>query len=222
MDVLEYLDAVSNGNYTSVEYSSRNGWLKGRAGTIGASDSAAVIGKSPWMTEADLWERKAFPETAKVNEGNASTDRGHRSENHIRELYAIETGLRVYDGTNIILTSVEHPFMSCTLDGIVKCETPKILEIKSVRWSREWCDDMIPQHYLAQCLHQLAVTGWEEAILLARFIRTEGWDMANERCYHIVRSDYKNQIEKLIWKEEEFWSKYVLTKKRPPVRMPKI
>ena len=66
------------------------------------------------------------------------------------------------------------------------------------------------------------MTGWNEAILLVRFTRNEGWESASERMYHVKREDVQDQIDKLVRKESKFWNEYVVNKKRPPCRMPTL
>lgn len=212
-----------NGKYFVKACDSTKDWLAARAKGIGASEVAAILGKSPWMTARELWEEKVHPENVKFK-GNADTERGHRSEAHIRELYEIEMGVRVYDGTNIILRSVEHPFMSCTLDGfILEKDGPCVMEIKSVRGVHgDWSEDCIPVYYLIQVLAQLIVTGWRKAILVARFCRNAGWDKAFERTYRIHASDYEDEMDRLAQKVKAFWEDNVMAKKAPGVRVPSI
>ena len=217
------LSELSKGEYESVLFMQDDKWREGRKHSIGASDAAAVIGISPWKTEAQLWDEKANGKTLDFH--NADTVRGHRSENHILELYGIETGRKIFSGERIMLTSNRNPFMSCTLDGIDFTDenNPIVIEVKSVKFSHgEWSDDKIPDYYFTQLLHQLAVTGWNEAILLVRFARNEGWESASERMYHVKREDVQDQIDKLIRKEGKFWNEYVVNKKRPPCRMPTL
>ena len=223
IEELNVLRDKSNGMYYAVGYSNRSAWLDGRANGIGASEVAAVLGKSPWMTERELWESKVNPSSRKHN-GNADTERGSRSEEHIRELYGIEMGCRVYDGTNIILRSAEYPFMTASLDGfILEKDGPCVMEIKSVRKSGgDWSDDTMPNYYLLQVLAQLVVTGWKEAILVARFCRSQGWDKAFERTYRIYASDYGDAMTKLVGKVASFWTNNVLANKAPGVRVPSI
>ena len=198
-------------------------WRQARQNSIGASDAAAVMGISPWKTEAQLWDEKANGKTLDFH--NADTVRGHRSESHILELYGIETGRKIFSGERIMLVSNHIQFMSCTLDGIDFTDenNPIIIEVKSVKFSHgEWSDEKIPDYYFTQLLHQLAVTGWNEAILLVRFTRNEGWESASERMYHVKREDVKDQIDKLVRKESKFWNEYVVNKRRPPCRMPTL
>ena len=222
-DRFKKLSELSKGEYESVLFMQDDKWREGRKHSIGASDAAAVMGISPWKTEAQLWDEKANGKTLDFN--NSDTVRGHRSENHILELYGIETGRKIFSGERIMLMSNHNPFMSCTLDGIdfTDEDNPIIIEVKSVKFSHgDWSDDKIPDYYFTQLLHQLAVTGWNEAILLVRFTRNEGWESASERMYHVKREDVQNQIDKLVRKEGKFWNEYVLNKRRPPCRMPTL
>lgn len=217
------LSELSKGEYESVLFMQDDKWREGRKHSIGASDAAAVMGISPWKTEAQLWDEKANGKMLDFH--NSDTVRGHRSENHILELYGIETGRKIFSGERIMLMSNRNSFMSCTLDGIDFTDenNPIIIEVKSVKFSHgEWSDDRIPDYYFTQLLHQLAVTGWDEAILLVRFTRNEGWESASERLYHVKRADVQDQIDKLARKESKFWNEYVVKKRRPPCRMPTL
>lgn len=217
------LSELSKGEYESVLFMQDDKWREGRKHSIGASDAAAVMGISPWKTEAQLWDEKANGKTLDFH--NSDTVRGHRSENHILELYGIETGRKIFSGERIMLMSNRNSFMSCTLDGIdfTDEDNPIVIEVKSVKFSHgEWSDDRIPDYYFTQLLHQLAVTGWNEAILLVRFTRNEGWESASERMYHVKREDVQDQIDKLVRKESKFWNEYVVKKRRPPCRMPTL
>lgn len=217
------LSELSKGEYESVLFMQDDKWREGRKHSIGASDAAAVMGISPWKTEAQLWDEKANGKTLDFH--NSDTVRGHRSENHILELYGIETGRKIFSGERIMLMSNRNSFMSCTLDGIdfTDEDNPIVIEVKSVKFSHgEWSDDRIPDYYFTQLLHQLAVTGWNEAILLVRFARNEGWESASERMYHVKREDVQDQIDKLVRKESKFWNEYVVKKRRPPCRMPTL
>ena len=217
------LSELSGDEYSSWLHPDEDAWRQARQNSIGASDAAAVMGISPWKTEAQLWDEKANGKTLDFN--NADTLRGHRSESHILELYGIETGRKIFSGERIMLLSKRNWFMSCTLDGIDFTDenNPIVIEVKSVKFSHgEWSDEKIPDYYFTQLLHQLAVTGWNEAILLVRFTRNEGWESASERMYHVKREDVQDQIDKLVRKEGKFWNEYVVNKKRPPCRMPTL
>lgn len=231
-EVAKMLAEISSDKYTVYQCKTRDQWLKRRTKTIGASDAAAVLGLSPWMTEAELYALKTGQVVYKESDGNAAITRGQKSEEHIRELYAIEMGEEVMDGTGIILQSVANPFMSCTLDGIIihrepgnsiaEPIVPSVLEIKSVLRGQDWTNDTVPQHYLVQVMHQMVVTGWNQVVLRARFSSTKEWPTAYERSYVFNRQDYQDQMDKLVAKERKFWFENVISGKRPSVRMPSI
>ena len=220
------LDSLSNGKFGSVRCDSRSGWLAQRLKSIGSSDAAAVMGMSPYMSEADLWERKRTS-TITESEENDDMRRGHESEPLLLSLYSIETGHGVLWGDGIILRSKKHPFMSATLDGIgidPSDAEPYVIEVKSIsRKGDDWTDDTVPVHYYLQVLHQLSVTGWKKAVLLARFCRTEwGGDSAYERCYHFDRAELEKEISSLEKVEEKFWNECVVGGMRPAVRVPEV
>lgn len=220
------LDSLSNGKFGAVRCDSRNGWLSERLKAIGSSDAAAVMGMSPYMSEADLWERKRTS-TISESEENDDMRRGHASEPLLLSLYSIETGHGVLWGDGIILRSKKHPFMSATLDGIgidPSDAEPYVIEVKSIsRKGDDWTDDTVPVHYYLQVLHQLSVTGWKKAVLLARFCRTEwGGDSAYERCYHFDRAELEKEISSLEKVEEKFWNECVVGGMRPAVRVPEV
>lgn len=223
IEELNVLRDKSRGMYDAVGYDSAEAWLRGRSHGIGASEVAAVFGKSPWMTARELWEAKVHPENIKFK-GNSDTERGHRSESHIRELYGIEMGVRAYDGTNIVLRSSRHPCMTASLDGfILEKDGPCVMEIKSVRGGNgDWSGDCIPVYYLLQVLAQLIVTGWREAILVARFCRNAGWDRAFERTYRIHADDYEEEMDRLAARVTRFWEENVKAGKAPAVKVPSI
>jgi predicted phage-related endonuclease len=117
--------------------------------------------------------------------------------------------------------------MSATLDGIgidPSDAEPYVIEVKSIsRKGDDWTDDTVPVHYYIQVLHQLSVTGWKKAVLLARFCRTEwGGDSAYERCYYFDRAELEKEISSLEKVEEKFWNECVVGGMRPAVRVPEV
>lgn len=222
-----WLEEVSKGAYSTKAHVDRESWMKSRTMAIGSSEAAAVVGMSPYMNEVDLWNMKRGSlDSPSRDEENADMARGHASEPLVLGLYEAETGDRVLWGDSIILRSQVRPFMSATLDGIGVGNDgePYVIEVKSVARSREeWTDDAVPPHYYLQVLHQLSVTRWKSAILLARFCRTEwGGDGAYERCYHFDYESLEDEIASLEKAEERFWNEYVVGGARPPVKVPEI
>lgn len=223
---LNYND--TNDNYECIEFNSREDWLKARRNFIGASEASAVLNISPWQTARKLYDEKTSTEPI-VSKGNSDTKRGSESESHIRELYAIEHNCSVIDGTNVMFVSRKYPWMHCSLDGIIirKDSKPIILEIKSVRPNamskyRDWLSsDEPPEYYQVQVLHQLAVTGWEDAILLARIINPVT-DVVTERKFFFNANGLQQEMLGLVEVERKFWHDHVLAKIPPKEVLPTI
>jgi len=209
-------------SFSVIPCKDRLDWLKHRRNYIGASDAAAVLGLSPWMSNTQLFDEKTSKEPPVESEPNADVLRGIRSEGHIRELYAIESGDEVIDGAGMLLVSNEYQWMSATLDGI--CRNSKgenyILEIKSSRYNGKWSDgSRLPDNYFVQVLHQLAVTKWPKAVLKARLLCANG--NVIERTYTMERKDFIVQIENLAMVEKKFWDA-VKSGVRPNTMLPEL
>jgi len=144
-------------------------WLDYRRTMRNASETAAVLGVSPWCTPYQLWLQKTGRAQTKAN---AAMQRGTDLEPAARLAYETET-------SNIMqpLVLQDGPY-SASLDGMT-LEGDLILEIKcpyqgqdSALW-REVKAGYVPDHYAAQVQHQLMVSGAKLAHLYV-FDGTQG------------------------------------------------
>lgn len=174
---------------------SRDEWLTARRRGIGGSDAAVIAGLDPFKSPIRLWMEKRGeiePEPA----GEAA-QWGLLLEPIIAEEFTRRTGKRVRR-RNAILQHPEHPWMIANIDREVVGE-PALLEIKTTSaWNRAAVsEDRLPDRYIIQGQHYLAVTG-------------------RQRCYyavlvggqklvitHVDRDD--ELIAQLIELEAEFW-----------------
>jgi len=130
-------------------------WIAYRLAKRNASESAAVMGVSPWTTPYQLWLAKTGRATTKVT---PAMQRGTDLEPAARAAYEAQTGLVIQP---LVL---EDGAYSASLDGMT-LPGDLILEIKCpVRGSRSdlWQDvaaGTVPQHYAVQVQHQLMVSG---------------------------------------------------------------
>jgi putative phage-type endonuclease len=136
----------------------RTEWLKLRKKGIGSSDAAAIWGKSPYMSELELYDDKVSDEVSE--ETSYVMELGNRLEPEARKLFAAEYNiLNAKDETfkPEIFAMPDLGFMMASLDGINESCT-EIIEIKfqgkDVHNSGE-----IREHYMIQMQHQLVVTG---------------------------------------------------------------
>lgn len=189
----------------------REEWLSLRKSGIGASESAAVVGLSPWMTASELYEIKTGLKQARDLSDNEEVSRGVRMEKPLRELYKSQhPDYKVVHHPYDMLYQKERPWMFATLDGEVKDSDKHsgVLEIKTASpngkagWAK-W-NEQIPEAYMAQILHQLICSGYDFVDLFAALINRE--DDMTIRTYHFERADLEEDMAWLLEKETEFWN----------------
>jgi putative phage-type endonuclease len=126
-----------------------------------ASESAAVLGLSPWTTPYQLWLIKT---SRYCHETNVAMQRGTELEPAARVAYEAQTGLIMQP---VVLEAGAY---SASLDGMT-LEGDLVLEIKCPMRganSNLWLDvaaGQVPAYYLIQVQHQLMVSGASTAHL---------------------------------------------------------
>ena len=223
-EIIRLLNRLSNDRYTLVPTRTREEWLAKRRSCIGASDCAAILGKSPWKTARDIYFDKH--DNRVDNSISDSMLIGMKSESRIRDLFAIETKSDVVDCTGMMMVSNRICCMSCTLDGIILENDggrPVILEIKSLSSMSGWEGDTVPEYYLIQVLHQMYVTGFNKAIILARFRCSS--DMTwpgREKIYTVDADDYSDEISSIASKTKDFWINHIARGNPPNAVLPEV
>ena len=218
------------------EIKTHDAWLRARQKGIGASEAAAIIGRSPWLDNVELWRRKTGRTQAPDISNNEAVAYGHVAEAPIRELFALDyPGYEVtYGGSFDLVRHPEHPFILATLDGrLVERDTGRrgVLEIKttnivrSMQKEKWWGPDgpCIPDQYYCQLCHHLLATGWDFAVLHAQLKYHYGDDVRSERrTYCIERDEVQEDIAYLLEAELDFWNNYVLADKPPSLILPDV
>ena len=210
-------------------------WHRARLQGIGGSEAAAIIGKSPWCSNVELWRRKTGRATAPDISDNAAVKYGHDAEPLIRELFALDyadTYETSYGGAFDMVRHPDHPFIFATLDGrLVERATGRrgVLEIKttsivrSMQREKWWKDGRpcIPDNYYCQLLWQLIASGFDFAVLHAQLKYEYGDDHRTERrTYFVERSDVLEDIEYLRTEGVRFWTENVLGDREPGLILP--
>ena len=202
-------------------FKTKEDWLKGRDKYpgIGASEAAAVVGISKWMTTDELWKIKMGITKKKSIDDNEYIQYGTKAEEHIRQLFMLKheefkLSYKPYD----FLYQKERPWLRCTLDGELIHENGDkgILEVKThfIRGKSDYAqwNDKIPDHYLVQILHQFLATQFEFAYLAAELISP---DFSSQlKTYYFLARDYEEDMAWLLEQEENFWSS-VLSGRNP-------
>lgn len=177
---------------------------------IGSSDAAAVLGLSRWKTRLEVWAEK----TAKVPKEDIS-DRlpievGHELENLVAKLFMKRTGKTVHRMKQTVFHP-NHPFIAANIDRRVVGEKA-LLECKTASgWkAKEWEGEEIPQEYIIQVLHQLAVTGMDTAYIACLIGGNQDFR------WKTIRRD-SDTMSQIIQKEAQFWIKYIEPKIMPDI-----
>lgn len=180
----------------------RTVWLAERRTGIGGSDAAAALGLNRWKSTYQLWlEKTGQEEEPDLNDVEA-VRWGNLLENVVAQEYATRTGRTVHR-VNRILRHPQHSFMLANVDRRVvgerrglECKTAGFWAGNSEDWGPSGTDN-VPEHYLVQVMHYLAVTGYEVfdlAVLIG------GQDF---RIYSIPRNEAL--IAAMIERERIFW-----------------
>lgn len=161
-------------NQNIIHCKDRHDWLAQRRNRIQASDTASIFGlgfadQNAWT----VWQSKVEkPMIEQVNTEEKHLAIGLAMEPALREIFRIETGYEVEPPEpNAIHVSDEHPFLGATLDGTLRRADfgECVIELKNVGlWQRVyWKFNQIPLRVQIQVQHQMLVTGWKHAGVLA-------------------------------------------------------
>lgn len=196
-------------------FADREEWAAARSGResgVGASESAAILGVSPWSNATKVWLLK----TGRIHPDPVSIPMraGTALESLILDLYREETGCQVFPfNQSARLRSIPYEWMTATPDGVrddgnlVEC---KSIEIRNREQADEWGrpgTDEVPQQYLIQVHHQMAVTGSSRVDLAVLVGKSEF------RVYHVERNE--DLAATIIGATGIFWRECVVAD-RPP------
>jgi len=172
-------------------------WLEFRRQGIGGSDASVVCGINKYKSPIELFMEKTgqLPH----QEAGEAAYWGTQLEGVVRAEFTKRTGIEVIP-VNAILQSEAHPFTLANLDGI--CEDPHygtcVFEAKtaSAYLAGDW-EDGIPDPYMLQLQHYMAVTGYKGAYIAVLI-------GGNTFKWKFIERD-EEIISMLIQLESEFW-----------------
>jgi len=171
----------------------REVWLEKRREGIGGSDAAASLGLNPWKSPYALFEDKAHGIAS--DEDNERMEWGRRLEAPIVQAYGERTSTEV-SPYPVMLRSKDYPWMQVNLDAV---GTDLAVEAKNVglRMAGEWNDGAVPDHYMLQGMHELAVTGLPMVVFA---VLIGGQEL---RLIEVERNE--TLIDDVIEQEKRFW-----------------
>lgn len=195
-------------------------WLAYRAKGVGGSDMSTILGLNPYATPYDLWLEKTGRQEPEDISGKWAVVKGNALEIELRRRFRdLHPELVVGDGTDISVVSVPHPCMHASLDGWLydpESDSFGVLEIKTANASRgrmDWHDEngdlCIPDYYMAQVTHYMAVTGFTWGYVYA--------DIGEAEPIEIMFTRDEQDTSAVIKAAEEFW-RYVLDDRMPRLK----
>lgn len=186
---------------------SKEEWLRYRKCGITGTDAGAILGLNPYRSAFQVYHDKISDTVENID--NEAMRQGRDLEEYVARRFCEETGLRVRRSRQM-LRSIAHPVMLANIDRQVvgqraglECKTSR--DIRMTRYK----NGEYPLEYYAQCLHYLAVTGWERWYLAVLVYGT------GLLVYTIDRRGAEDDISALIAAEEAFWRDYVETRAQP-------
>lgn len=182
-------------------------WLEIRRNSIGASESAAVLGISPWKSPYDLWVDKMLGTSTPIN---YSMKRGMD-----REAEALEWANNHFWSrcVPLMVQHEEYQWKIATLDGI-DIDNKIMVEIK---WANAKVHAMAKEgkvidYYYSQCQSQLACTGFKIMYFISCH---EEFGVPEFISVMVVRDE--EYIKNMIEKEKYFYEEYMVKNSEPPI-----
>jgi putative phage-type endonuclease len=214
----------------------RDRWLEVRRSHLGASDAAAIMGRSQYRGPVDVYLEKV---EGKVDDETDYMRRGIELEPLVIYLYQKATGHKWISSK--FLVSKAHPWMAATLDGgdadlgcPVQCKTSSNY-VRDKYGDPKRGDFTIPADYYDQTHHEMIVSETKANRLAVLFASEEGfWALramlrVNMDMEIVAREASKfaefvifpvefnpEHAKKIIKAESDFWFNHVIAQE-PPV-----
>lgn len=181
-------------------------WLAARRTGIGGSDASTVVGLNPYSSLFYLYNDKLglLPE----KEDSEAMRQGRDLEQYVADRWMERTGKRCRSN-NTMWRSTDHPYMLADIDREVVGENAG-LECKttSVYNRADFAAGNISPTYYVQCMHYMAVMGYDRMYLAVLVLNSGFYDFVIERD--------ETEIAALTAQEASFWQKVIEHDPPPP------
>jgi predicted phage-related endonuclease len=178
--------------------------------SIGGTNMAGIVGASPWITPAGVYDSILRLVPDKVFGDTPRSQRGIVLEPIIIDLYAKRTG-RIVTDLRETQHHAQYPFLTAHPDGFMHDTTGRgLLEVKTVDTDMmaNVKDHGVPANYAIQLAHYMNVCDaqWGEFV----FFDANNWQM------HIVPFPYDRTFQQeLLARGVAFWNDHVRARVRP-------
>lgn len=207
----------------------REEWLRARAGRIGGSDAASILGMNPYRSNIELWKIKTGQMIPEDISDKPYVKYGTEAEKYLRELFKLDyPEYQVFYEENNMWLNDKYPWGHYSADGWLKdqegrfgiweCKTTNIMQ----SGQKEKWKNRVPDNYYIQLLHGFLITEAEFAVLKAQLkYEIDGEIYLQTKHYKIERADVEADIEFLESSEKRFWNQ-VQERIRPGLILPAI
>lgn len=185
---------------------------KRRQQHLGSSDAPIALGLSPFMTPTELYYEKVAEELPEDKPTDAM-QLGNLLEGPLVAMAAERMGAKIITDPKKLEFLHADGIRSANLDSIIVGQKQAI-ESKYVGPSQlsEWGEsgtDQVPPGVLMQCMHQMAVTGFEKVHVVALL----SFYVPKVQIYEVPRDN--EMIDLLTEQELEWWNEHIV-KRVPP------
>ena len=187
-------------------------WLEARKGGIGGSDVAAVIGVSKYTSPLEVWLVKTGREDYPDLSSKQSVEWGSRLEPAVAGKFAELHPEYSVGAPGCMYVSDERPWAFASVDYVLEDADGErgVLEIKTagLRSAGEW-EGGVPDYYMAQVVHYLAVTCFSYA-WVAVLIGGQEY-----REYFVERDE--EDVKAISDAVDSFWNDFVMKDTMPQI-----
>lgn len=183
-------------------------WLEYRKNSIGGSDCATIVGLNKFKSPYSLWaEKKGYFDN--FQEDTEIMRQGRDFEEYVAQRFCEATGKKVRKRNYMFLHN-DYDFISANVDREIVGENAG-LECKttSVFNKTDFESGEIPEYYYCQCMHYMAVMGYDK-MYLAVLVLSKGF-----YWFEIQRDE--NEIKALIDMEIDWWNRYIVGNEIPEI-----
>lgn len=182
---------------------------------IGGSDVGAIFGTSRWKNNVELYYeklgiRKAIPEV----ENWFQLSLGLAAEDTIAKLFELKTGFKIIMDSRIF-RHPKYPFMLANIDRLAQMPDGTVVGVELKTTSSyamdAWDNDQIPESYLWQVRHYMAVLNIDVWYIICIYGNTE-----NDVVLRKVERNLAVETV-MISKECEFWRDHVMKRTEPSI-----
>lgn len=187
-----------------------NNSIEIRQKTIGGSDAPAVVGVCKYRTPLEVYLEKIGEKIDRPKSGAMII--GSKFEYDILVFLGEELKKEVESKFNNKVIHPEIPYMSCQIDGLVKGEN-SIVECKVTTNRFSELLSKVPDNYMIQCQHNMAVHGSDRCYLPWMLIDPHS---EIKKGIHIIDRD-DEMIGYILDIERKFWIDHVEAKNPPSI-----